>query len=183
MPLSLLKMLGFLAAAAGLLQGSMSAQRSVSATSAVDHLMLGASDLDTGIAWLEKQTGVRAVIGGTHPGRGTRNALIALKGRRYVEVIAPDPAQPENLSSHLRPFTVPRVIGWAAAASDIEALRARVRTVGIDVMGPRDGSRARPDGRVLKWTTLGFASKFGGGVDPRPFFIQWAADSPLPSAD
>lgn len=168
-----------------LLRGSMHAQQNrTPAAAAVDHLMLGASDLDRGIDWVEKLTGVRAVVGGTHPGRGTRNALLALHGRQYLEIIAPDPAQPENPSSGLRSLKEPLLIGWAAATADIDGLARRLRNEGLEPVGPRDGSRARLDGRVLRWTSLGVVSKFAAsGVDPIPFFIKWAPDSAHPSTD
>jgi len=164
----------------------MIAQNSlVPAGTALDHLLLGAADLDAGIAWMEKSTGVRATVGGVHPGRGTRNALVSLGGRQYLEIIAPDPAQPpENLSMNLRPLAEPRLIGWAAAASDIDGLANRIRAAGHQVFGPRDGSRKRPDGGVLKWRTLEIASPLSGGdVDPIPFFIEWSPDSVHPSQD
>ena len=168
-----------------LARGTMNAsQKQISAVDAVDHLIIGASDLDRGITWLEQRTGVRAAIGGSHPGRGTRNALIALRGRQYVELIAPDPAQPANLATHLRSFDDPRLIGWAAATSDVEALAKRIRIMEHEPSAPRPGSRARPDGRLLKWTTVAVNSKFAaGGVDPIPFFIQWAQESAHPSGD
>ena len=159
-------------------------QKQRSAAEALDHLIIGTSDLDRGIQWFEARTGVRAVIGGVHPGRGTRNALAALKGRQYVELLAPDPAQAENLSAHLRSISEPRVIGWAVSTNDIAALEKRLRQMQHEPTAPRPGARSRPDGKVLKWTALGVASKFAAeGVDPIPFFIQWAADSAHPSGD
>lgn len=153
--------------------------------SAVDHLLLGVADLDRGIDWVEEKTGVRAVIGGSHPGVGTRNALISLGDRRYLEIIAPDPAQ-EEYRSHIdvRSFTEPRIVTWAASATDIEALVQKVKAAGYGVEGPSDGSRARPDGKLLRWRTLDVPAELGRqGIDPVPFFIEWAADSTHPAAD
>jgi Glyoxalase-like domain len=51
-------------------------------------------------------------------------------------------------------------------------------------MGPRDGSRTRPDRKILKWKTLSVTNEFGDkGIEPFPFFIQWSADSLHPSQD
>ncbi len=175
-----------LAAASGAWCRSMSAAPNLApARNAVDHLVLGASDLDRAVAWLEGKTGVRAVPGGSHPGVGTRNALVSLGGRRYLEILAPDPAQ-TAYNSHLdvRTLTQPRLIAWAAATADINGIARRARESGHQVFGPRDGSRARPDGSVLRWKTLGVMNPHGReGVDPIPFFIEWGHGSLHPSQD
>jgi hypothetical protein len=155
------------------------------AVSAVDHLLLGIGDLDHGMTRVRQMTGVTPVVGGSHPGVGTRNALVALGGRRYLEIIAPDPAQTAfNFRIDVRKFSGPRLITWAAATKDVEAVARKARESGFEVFGPQEGSRARPDGKVLRWKTLGVKTELAAdGVDPMPFFIEWAADSPHPSQD
>jgi Glyoxalase-like domain len=152
----------------------------------LDHILLGSSDLDRGIAFVEERVGVRAAVGGVHPGRGTRNALLSLGDRNYLEIIAPDPAQDKvpdfalPLLNLLKSLQSPLLVGWAAHPGDIEALAARLRKDGIAFDGPRLGSRQRPDGRLLKWKTLNLAHDYSGVL---PFFIEWDADSPHPSTD
>ena len=174
------------AAASSILGRTMHARENlVPAVTLVDHLLLGSADLDRGVEWVQRLTGVTAIVGGTHPGRGTRNALLSLGGGQYFEIIAPDPAQPAaGLPKDLRALTTPKLIGWAARATDIDALARNIRARGLQVFGPRDGSRARPDGKLLEWKTLGANSSLGGGeVDPIPFFIEWLPAAVHPSQD
>lgn len=179
----LLRLCG-VAGTAGLFGEAMRAsEHVVPASEAVDHLLLGAADLDRGIAWVERTTGV--IIGGTHPGAGTRNALISLGGRQYLEIIAPDPLQTAyNFHIDVRTLNEPRLITWAARTTDISAVAKMARDAGQQIFGPRDGSRARPNGTVLNWKSLGVLNKLGQiDVEPIPFFIEWAADSLHPSQD
>jgi Glyoxalase-like domain len=117
---------------------------------ALDHILLGIDDLDRGIAFVEERTGVRAAFGGVHPGRGTRNALVRLGTRRYLEIIAPDPQQSFPVGyPRLREMREARLLTWAVHTDDISAVAERLADLGIAAEGPEAGSRARPDGKVL----------------------------------
>lgn len=157
----------------------------------LDHLLLGCSDLDQGMALVEQHTGVRPAMGGVHPGRGTRNALLSLGPQCYFEVIAPDPQQSEAKWGNvfgklggrlgaLKQLAAPQLIGWIEQTANIEAVGERLRKNGVAFRGPIAGSRARPDGRVLHWQTLHLDDDRNGLL---PFFIEWGADSVHPSLD
>ena len=147
----------------------------------LDHLILGCKDLDRGIDLVEENTGVRPAIGGVHPGRGTRNALLSLGERRYLEIIAPDPAQQKIVHfPQIREMREPRLIGWAVHPTDIVAIAKQLSENKIAFQGPDDGSRKRPDGGVLTWKTVNLADDRQGLL---PFFIEWSADSVHPSKD
>jgi Glyoxalase-like domain len=152
----------------------------------LDHLLLGCNDLNRAVSFVEEHTSVRAATGGVHPGRGTRNALLSLGERRYLEIISIDPAQEKvpdfamPLVNMLKSLTTPRLVGWAAHPADIEALTKKLKASGIEFDGPRPGSRARPDGRLLKWKTVNLIDDHSGVL---PFFIEWDSGSPHPSTD
>ena len=145
----------------------------------IDHLVYGAPDLSAAVDDLEERLGVRAEAGGKHPGIGTHNALLALGPRTYLEVIAPDPDQPQPANP--RPFgidelTAPRLVGWALGCDDIDAAVATARARGYDPGDPIDMQRTTPSGEVLRWRLT--LNALGGG--PPPFLIAWG-DSPHPA--
>lgn len=171
----------FLVFAGGALVAPRFAWGDEAVPSRLDHILLGVSDLDRGMDFVEKRLGVRPAFGGVHPGRGTRNALLSLGEMHYLEVIAPDPAQPAAEDSRgLKKLAEPRIVGWAAHPGNLDAFAARIRGLGITAQGPDAGSRKRPDGRMLNWKTLTLADGRDGLL---PFFIEWGADTVHPSAD
>jgi hypothetical protein len=152
-----------------------------SVPAAFDHMILGVNDLERGIVFVEERTGVRAIFGGVHPGRGTQNALLALGGRRYLEIMAPDPKQAVvRQHPEIKEMREPRLVGWAAHTDDIAALAKRAADAGFPGVGPIDGSRVRPDGQTLRWRLFNLKDDHGGLL---PFFIEWSRDSVHPSVD
>jgi hypothetical protein len=147
----------------------------------LDHILLGCSDLERGIAFVEQRSGIRAAFGGVHPGRGTQNALLSLGPRRYLEIIAPDPKQSgAQQYPVINKLTEPHLIGWAAHPGDLQSFAAKLAKSGVAAAGPTPGSRRRPDGRVLQWKALTLEENVASLF---PFFIEWSADSIHPSAD
>ena len=82
----------------------------------VDHLVDATPDLDASVDALADWLGVRASPGGRHPGRGTRNALIALGCAPTSRSSAPFdqgvPAAPRWFG--IDGLEEPRLITWAA---------------------------------------------------------------------
>jgi hypothetical protein len=159
----------------------MSSSHKVSSLASVDHLVWGGPDLEQEIDRFEQWTGVRAVLGGRHPGEGTRNALIRLGPTKYLELIGPDLTQ--TRPRHPRWFgldavTEPRLITWAAKSPDLGERAAAARAAGVLLGEVRSGQRELSSGRVLSWRFTYPNMRVGGGLVP--FLIDWG-DSPHPA--
>ena len=148
----------------------------------LDHLVYSTIDLEESTRDLERRLGVRASAGGRHPGRGTRNALIALSDRSYLELVGPDPTQaPPTVPRWfgIDRLEAPRLVTWAVEHAGLDVLAARVREHGV-LLGPvASGSRQGPDGSDVRWRFTDPATVVADGIVP--FFIDWG-DSPHPAA-
>ena len=149
--------------------------------SRIDHLVYAARDLNRGIEEIEKLLGVRATIGGQHPGRGTRNALIALGPTTYLEILAPDPEQPEPEKP--RPFGLDqlkqsKLVAWFVNVDNLEQFRSEAVRKGVRLGEVKSGSRRRPDGVQLSWHFTDPWAPVAEGIVP--LFINWG-DSPHPA--
>ncbi len=135
----------------------------------LDHLVYATPDVDATTETLEKLLGVRAVIGGQHPGWGTRNALLSLGPKAYLEIMGPDHSQPEP--SQPRPFGIdalkePRLVTWVARADDIQSAIGTAKRHGIDLGDLQERSRKRPDGAVLRWAMTDWTRNRKDGIVP-----------------
>lgn len=151
-------------------------------TATIDHIILGASDLDAAMQDFAQRSGVRPQFGGVHPGGGTRNGIVSLGSGRYLEIIAPDPAQDtsKGFAAELAALKRPTVVGWAVGTNDSARLAATLKRLGRAARDPSPGARTRPDGVALSWVTFDLI-----GVDDKvaPFFIEWrSSDHPSRTA-
>jgi catechol 2,3-dioxygenase-like lactoylglutathione lyase family enzyme len=144
-----------------------------------DHAVIAVGDLERAIESYSS-LGFEVFPGGRHERRGTHNALIRFGAADYIELLGvydPQTATESGLNGRaLAEFVSVRpggLVGHCYATDDIEAEAARMREAGINMVGPFEMRRARPDGRTLTWRLL-----VPEDIPWRrrwPFFIQWDA--------
>ncbi|MET0911342.1 MAG: VOC family protein [Ilumatobacteraceae bacterium] len=147
---------------------------------ALDHLVLASPNPLATRTVIAEHTGVLLSAGGAHVGHGTRNWLGRLGPGQYLELIGPDPDQPEPTGP--RPFGVDDIaeaglVTWCAREDDLDHLRARAAAAGIALGAPFSMERDAPAGRLRWRLSLPELDSAGGIV---PFFIDWH-DSAHPS--
>jgi len=146
----------------------------------VDHVSYAAErdGLKATAGRLAEKLGVTPVDGGIHPRFGTRNIILPLADKRYVEVVT----VLDHPASDKAPFgQAVRAcseagggwLAWVVSISDMSEVEKRVGRESVV------GSRHRPDGVQYKWRQLGVK---GLMADPQlPFYIRWDDDSLHPS--
>lgn len=95
--------------------------------SQIDHLVITAPSLATGVEYVRSVFGVSPQVGGAHPRMGTHNCLLRVGKALYLEVISIDPNAPKpdrsrwfNLDQEHLHFT-PHLTTWVARTNDISA--------------------------------------------------------------
>ena len=151
-----------------------------------DHLVYAVPALDAAVERIAAEWGVRPAIGGQHP-NGTHNALLALGPHTYLEIIAPDPTQPDpplgrNFGIDEHPGET-RLVTWAATVSDLDATHAAALAQGYDAGAVMEGSRLRPDGVKIAWRSTRLVGWPPPGDGLVPFLIEWGEGTPHPSTD
>ena len=142
-----------------------------------DHAVIAVADLDLAIE-AYGALGFEVFPGGRHENRGTHNALIRFGGVDYIELLGvydPETASESGLNGRtLAEFVADReggLVGHCYATDDIEAEAARMREAGLEMVGPFEMKRQKPDGQELTWRLL-----VPEDIPWRrrwPFFIEW----------
>ena len=148
----------------------------------IDHLVWAAPNLERAIDELQARTGASAIPGGAHPGAGTRNAVLGLGARSYLEVLAPDPVQAAQPgpAAQLARLAAPTLHTFAVATDRLDRVAAKLEKAGLPHAGIIPMSRRLPTGRLVRWRLLIPAGHAYGPL--APFFIDWG-DSPHPSEE
>src|SRR3954469_13453710 len=158
----------------------------------VDHLVIGASSLEQGLAWAEATLGVVPGPGGEHPQMGTHNRLLRIATvdfpRAYFEIIAVQPGREaqrprrwfdlddEALRDRLR-CEGPRLLHFVAAVPDVQVALRSLQPLDVDRGEVVAASRSTPRG-LLQWqiTVRPDGQRLFDGV--LPTLIEWGETHP-----
>lgn len=140
-----------------------------------DHLVVGAKNLEQGVAYIKEQLGVEMPFGGKHPKMGTHNHLLRVGKNIFLEIIAIDPDLPApdrprwfGLDDPLIQMSLekaPRLLSWVVNCKDI---KKTIRNASCSLGHPELISRGS-----LNWY-FGLPSDgrlIAGGF--LPYLIQW----------
>jgi hypothetical protein len=96
----------------------------------LDHIVIAATSLETGVDYIQQRLGVRIPAGGEHPLMGTHNCLMRLGPSAFLEVISIDPAAPapsrarwyglDDPALQAQLHEQPRLITWVMRSDNIE---------------------------------------------------------------
>ncbi|MFK7860265.1 MAG: VOC family protein [Granulosicoccus sp.] len=143
-----------------------------------DHLVVCASDLQSGVLWFEQHSGIKLPFGGNHPLMATHNHLTALSADSFLEIIATDPQASAPLRARWfeldsQPFKVrlgvsPQLTTWVVGCADLDAALDAAKAAGADA-----GEAVELTRGDLQWRiglradgTLAYDGVF-------PILIQW----------
>ena len=142
----------------------------------LDHLVVRAESLAEGVAHVEAALGVKMAAGGAHIGYGTHNRLLSLGPELYLEVIAPNPAEPAPPNPRM--FDMDRFSGPPALGAWV----LRSKSVSDDI-----GQAPPGMGEILTLSRGEFRWKFSFPPKGRlpfagafPALIEWQGAHPAP---
>jgi len=144
----------------------------------IDHLVIGAKNLQHGVEYVKELLGVEMPFGGVHPKMGTHNHLMRLGENIFLEIISIndeiDPPKRPRWFDLDNPFikkqieTTPRLLTWVVNTTDIKAL---IKNASF----PAGKAELITRGNLSWFFGLPEDGRlFGGGM--LPYIIQWETD-------
>ena len=140
----------------------------------IDHIVYAVPNLETAMNDLEKLLGVRPIFGGYHTLQGTKNAVLNLGNKCYLEIIAID-FENESIQSPrwmgVDFIEIPTITRWCLKSNDLEK-DSQVLKKYVAKMGTiQEGQRKMSDGNLLTWKMI--MPLASPTVEFIPFMVDW----------
>jgi len=147
----------------------------------LDHLLYATPDVDATVTELEERFGVAFAGGGRHPDWGTRNRILPLGNRLYLEVIGPDEARDDMDGKRILGvdrLEAPSLMWWAVRPFLLPLTCGEFETAGYVPGEIIQGRRELADGSTLAWQMTDPHVRLLDGL--LPLVIDWDYDSGHP---
>ncbi len=134
----------------------------------IDHIVIAVRDL-AAASDNYARLGFTVTLGGEHTGGATHNALISFADGAYFELIAfREPDRPQEHKWWATFAKGEGTVDFALLSESVDFEGDRLTQAGIEIDGPHDGGRLRPDGQRIAWRNLGLTAASA----PLPFLIE-----------
>jgi len=147
----------------------------------IDHIVYATPDLEQSIEQIAEGIGIRPVIGGRHLTKGTKNALLHLGGKCYLEILAID--EESNIEAPrwmgIDEISSPRVTRFCLRSHNLEEDAEKLTEYNTEMGVIEQGSRKMSDGGLLQWNMILPLAK--PEVDLIPFVCHWPEESIHPT--
>lgn len=148
----------------------------------LDHLVYCVHDLEASTRAFADASGVAPVFGGYHQTQGTKNALVGLGDKCYLEFLAIDPDNetiepPRWMGIDL--LAEPKLTRWAIASEGLEQEAAILEKEQTGLGEISGGERMTPSGKLLRWQLT--LPRPEPEVELLPFLIDWSASEKHPA--
>ena len=148
----------------------------------LDHIVLAVPDFEKTIHELSEKLGVFPSIGGRHLTRGTKNALLHIGHKCYLEILAVDHENntfsgPRWMGVDL--ITKPTITRWALQTNIIDTKSKYLNEHNPKLGNIVDGERKTPEGETLRWKMT--LPQPEPEVDIIPFYLDWSSSDIHPT--
>ncbi|NAS31482.1 VOC family protein [Flavobacteriaceae bacterium R38] len=148
----------------------------------IDHLVYTVFDLDATINMIEQKLGVRPEFGGYHKTQGTKNALLNLGNKCYLELLAIDDTNTEIPPLRwmgIDLLTSDKITRLAVKSDKLEEDSRLLKAINPEMGIINGGSRKTGDGSLLTWElTMPLSTP---EVEIIPFMIDWKNEDNHPT--
>jgi len=148
----------------------------------IDHIVYCVPNLEKAIIELENKLGVKTAIGGRHLTQGTKNALINLGDKCYLEILAIDEDNKDITTDRWMGIDLlqgSKITRWALKAMDIKEDATHLNQYNTNMGQVTGGSRKMTNGKTLTWQIAMPLSS--PEVEIVPFITDWSDSDAHPT--
>ena len=148
----------------------------------LDHLVYCVPDLAEAADRIGQALGASFAPGGRHQTEGTRNVLLRLGDRAYLELLASDPTNDRVAAPRwmgIDRADLPRLTRVALRTDDIVSHAGILKSFRPELARVIAGERQRPDGSLLRWQLTRPLPE--PAIEAWPFLIDWSASAAHPA--